>query len=260
MLAAFNDIIYTPFKPDKEIQLTKFTCGVYNTLFSFRIVRALNSGIKFISERISHKELISPYNPEIGIPTRVSEEDYRKNLNAIVEDAEKKHIKVIFLTSKSANGPPFAVHPLPRIEFGTEGKKAVVHWIPQPAPKVIRVGRDTDDRLYRASQAQIRDLPEAPVPYYNLAKCYESAGDSLLAREYFKIADSLDTTRERYDRYNQIMREVAAEHHIPVVDTYLLLDGGDNSKYFRSDCIHYNEAGHAVIAEALYRKVIEILN
>jgi lysophospholipase L1-like esterase len=258
VLAAFNDVIYTPFKPDKEIRMTKTACAFYNTLFSFRVLRALNSGIKFISAHISHKELISSYDPKIGIQTRVSEEDYRKNLEGIVKDAEARQINVIFITSNSVRGIPLAVSPLPRIE--SEGKKNVVHWIPQPAPSVIRVGRENVERLYRASQAQMRELPESPIPYYNLAKCCEYKGDSLLSRAYFNAADSLDTTKKRYDRYNQIMREVAAEHTIPVVDAYQLLNGGDNSRYFTPDCIHFNEAGHAVIAEALYRQVVEILD
>lgn len=258
VLATFNDVLYTPYKPDKEIKLSKAVCVVYNALFSFRICRAINSGIQFISRHISSEEFLTPYDPEIGLQTRVSEEDYRKNLNSIAEDAEKRNIKAIFITSGRINEVPLAMHPLPKIVL--DGHQRAVHWVPQLSPLIIRAGQIDINRLKNASQAQIRNLPLAPVPYYNLAKYYEFAGDSLLAREYYKIADSLDTTGQRYDRYNQIMREVAADHNIPIIDTYLLFDGEDPARYFVSDCIHLNEAGHAVIADALYRKVTEILN
>lgn len=104
------------------------------------------------------------------------------------------------------------------------------------------------------------DLPEGPLrdkPFftkslYERAREAFEAGDTESSREYLAQAHEQEPGRVRNDArlYNTILREIAADERVPLLDLERLFSGREYDSLF-VDPIHFSVQGNRLIAEAL---------
>ena len=155
---------------------------------------------------------------------RVNADDYRANLIKIINICKANNIKLIFVKI------PINLS-LPRL--------------PEYESKIIV---DNGNRLSGF--------------YYNLGCRYENERCYQKAAESFKKAKDYQAFDCDQDGsiYQLNMEEVAGKHNIPLVDAAeMFIDKGKSQNLFNgpSDPIHPNSAGHKVIADAVFTKIIK---
>jgi lysophospholipase L1-like esterase len=252
--ATCNDVIYAPFLEDKNIHLPAISCHVANTLLTFRTVRAIQALIKRTRFHFGKKGFFSPYNRTTGLLRRVSPEDFRLNLAQIVREAQANNTKVVLATAPTRGVYPLVYIPYAQ-HFSYNGKPAIL-WtrgltMDEDWTHDLDLRKNYSVELYAALNATYK-LSFCPTPYFKAGYCYLALGDTIQARHYFHLADSLDQQHEIVKEYNQIVREVAAEQGIPLVDLERTFGDSAGANLFAGDGYHPNVAGHALIAEAFY--------
>ncbi|MCX6639190.1 MAG: GDSL-type esterase/lipase family protein [bacterium] len=256
-----NDLIYSPFKEDKEIKISRWQCNISNLLYTSRIITVSsaikNQIIKLINR---NKDFTSPYYSDRGILRRVSITDYEMNLSALTEKIIAAKAVPILVTSPIQPRYPFC--PFPRPIVRVEDRKQIVHWLTAET-----VSRFWEDRLNQSGNYQseldralvkLKTDPSWPISYFKAAVCYSALGDSDNANKYFFLADSLDTLRRDFEAYNQIMRKITLKYQAPLVDLANIMNKGDTTILYSGDGYHPNEAGNIRIAEELF-KVVYVL-
>lgn len=258
--SGFNDIVYASTRSDKDLKTTSLTCTISNQLLNFRVFRTLDAVAKFIRAPASKGELMTPYDSAYGLQRRVSPEDYRENLSLLAEDAGKRKVRIVFITAPFVHEYPLCLVPRPRIT--DRGNRQMVSWRPPDEVNAEWSSRVDSLRAYQAeldaALQKIRLRPEMPALHYQAAYCYLHLGDSLRAAQYFALSDSLDDDHHCLRAYNQIMREVAAQYQLPLVDCEKIFEARNSIELFTMDGIHPNEKGHKLIAESLAAEIDNI--
>lgn len=259
--SGFNNIVSAPLKEDKDLKMSQISCDVSNILLSLRFFRSLDAVAKKGISMLTHGEFISNYDEDRGILRRVSPQDYRKNLSELVRDAQSRNVAVVFITTPSRGDYPLCI--VPRPEIIRDGKHSRIRWLPPDYvygewTEQVNASGDYQSELQSALH-RIEQKSMMPANYFKAAYCYEQLGDSVNSALYYALSDSLDEDHHELARYNQIMREVAETYGVPLVDCEKALGMLPNGHLFVEDGIHPNEAGHALIADELFKTVNQLL-
>jgi hypothetical protein len=176
----------------------------------------------------------------LELEPRVDENSYRRNLSEIVGAAGRLGIPVLFVLLRDdpmqADHLKRGIGSLARRDYET----AIAHL------NVAVRSRGMFSELARVY----------------LAKAYEATGDKVKATEA-AIAPSIYSsfsggTLIRLDTdYNDIMRQVAAEKNVALVDAAQALE--DHPSYFIDFC-HFDADGHRLLGQLLADRIAEILS
>jgi len=202
-------------------------------------VRALRRGMReaglVTDRREMHIDALQP---------RVNEEAYRRNLSQIAEETKRMGIRLVFLLLK--DNPLESYHLKEGVkkleESGLEesGKMAIAH---------LTVAVDSNNAF-------------SDLARLYLAKAYRAQGDKVKAAEAAVSRSpyrSLQGGRPiRLDTaYNDIMRQVANDYGVELVDAAQVLD---EHPYDYIDFCHFNEDGHRRVGELLASRISHILS
>lgn len=79
--------------------------------------------------------------------------------------------------------------------------------------------------------------------------------------QYYKNPDSYNRTI----KYNEILKTIVKESNIYIIDIFMNFETIKNrnidefNSLFCEDMIHYNKKGNFILAEILYKKIMEII-
>jgi lysophospholipase L1-like esterase len=177
---------------------------------------------------------------------RVSPENYKKNLVKIVELARTKNVSVIFLMLKD--------NPV-QTELLKRGIKLLKKSQYNSAIENLKMTIQSNN--VHSNLARIY-----------LAKAYEENGliedsrDILILKNHFWSSLPLDSLHGGHPiyldtDYNQIMRKVAEEYSVDLVDAGRVLD--ENPSYYYDFC-HFDANGHRKVAQLLSMCISEMLS
>jgi hypothetical protein len=104
--------------------------------------------------------------------------------------------------------------------------------------------------------------PNWPSLPYMLALSARAKGNLAEAAVYERRWRELDTERETLRRYEDVLREVAAQETTHLVDVGAALEdyarrGGPSAGELFIDFVHLDPVGHVVVATALTRVIVE---
>lgn len=156
---------------------------------------------------------------------RVSPDDYKKNLEKIIDICRIHNVKIIFIKM------PINLS-LPHL---TDNEN-----------DILKRG----DNLSKV--------------YYNLACKYEKNKDYENAHIFFKKAKDyivFECVQDGVD-YQKTMGEIAYKYNIPMADAAKIFSFEKASKKLFNipyDLIHPNSEGHRIIAEAIYKEVVDLI-
>ncbi len=176
---------------------------------------------------------------------RVSPEDYKKNLNAIIDIIHQNDIKVMLI--KMPVNLPVQKEIVERLwsDANNHMNYAITY---------IKIGRynEAASELLKV----IKDNPYSSEAFYYLGICSEKQKKFREAKSYFRKARKLEFLQcGRLGKlYNEIMQEVADERKVPLVDivsTFEAFSKKNDAYLFLDpvhDSIHPNVIGHKIIA------------
>lgn len=170
---------------------------------------------------------------------RVSESDYRANLTDIAAQCRRRGIPLIFIVLR--DNPLDAGY----VDKGIESLQ--------------RGDYDAAIGYLWTGATSMKYYSDLALPY--LAKAYEAKGDKAAAARFaysiYPIPAIHGGPPERLDStYNAIMRQVAAENHVEVVEGAEALA---RDPYLYIDVVHFNPAGHRIIAELVASRLRKVL-
>jgi lysophospholipase L1-like esterase len=181
-------------------------------------------------------------------------EHFHSNLEAMVRMSRSAGVPVILVNpvANLKDCPPF------KSEFRTglperEMERVVELW--QRAGKLDWA--DAYGKLRLLERAASLDSRHAGLLYL-IGKCYERIGRFADAKNWFVRAKEEDVCPLRILKpmHNTIL-EVAAQHHVPLVDVNLLIEqrteGGIAGNEWLLDHVHPSITGHQLIADSLYQ-------
>jgi hypothetical protein len=103
-------------------------------------------------------------------------------------------------------------------------------------------------------QALASDRPYAVIAKRQLATLFRRSGQPEPPLDFTGNGSSHGAAPFYFDwEYSNVMRSVALEQHVPLVDGATLLNESPTTYYW--DFCHFGEAGHARIADLLYREL-----
>ena len=185
----------------------------------------------------------APAVPEL----RVGAQDYRDNLLSLLESAKQDGGRAILLTSgfqypRLPEGPPGSAQ---------RGRLRLAEGLADLKAARLNKARE-------AFQDALRVDPAQCDAYYALSAVFGIAGRCDEARRAFERARKAEPMRIERDlrAYNEIVRAVARQRGVPVVDIEDLQRSSRAGSLFL-DPIHPNSRGHAVIAQALLAQIIK---
>jgi lysophospholipase L1-like esterase len=203
----------------------------------------LSRGLEHVLGRLGLLENdTEPYKKEVRIDTlhaRVGPESYRENLVAIVQTARTENIKVVFMLLKD--------NPV-QTAYLDKGISEFEHGEYDAAIESLK----TSNRLSNWCSVLARKY---------LSKAYAEKGMNKEAKKAL-LLDIKDISLHggpalyRDREYNQIMREVAAEYNVGLIDATSVLDAHPSTY---TDSCHFDEQGHRAVANLLSTRLEEIL-
>ena len=96
-----------------------------------------------------------------------------------------------------------------------------------------------------------RRFPDLSIFQYLLASCYRAGGDEDEARKALEECRRLDRERLEMEAYNTLLRRMAGESRIDLVDTAALFEAQEERGGLFLDVVHPSAKGHALIAESM---------
>jgi lysophospholipase L1-like esterase len=203
--------------------------------YSYRAVRYVLRSLGFVTD-----EYALPAETSIdSLLPRVSPANYRAYLIAMAEELRARHITPVFLLL--GDNPTHSGYLRRGIRLLREGKT-------DSAINALK----TSEMQFNSSHLLSRKL---------LAQAYERIGDTVRMQEYrkpfrphrrFNGGDLIEFD----STYNDIMRDVAREQRVELVDGKAVLNA-EPSVFF--DSCHFDEAGHRRVAELLREYLLPIL-
>ena len=179
---------------------------------------------------------------------RVSLEDYRDNLSAMVAQVRSSGAwpLLVVMPVHLPDGPQV---PEPDAERARTHQAEAVHRLD---------AGECDKAVGEASTAVALD-PLASQAHYVLAVCSDAAGDLDASGTHLEAAMEAEGHRCSRDgkRYNQAMRQLAAELGVRVVDAAAALAPMGDAAFVDpvTDPIHPSPAGHALIARLIAQQL-----
>ncbi len=183
---------------------------------------------------------------------RVSQEDYKRNLNAIINTAHRNNIKVI-LVKMPVN---LAVQEEVTGPFQAKAEEEI-------ARALAYVQADKLDEAVAELKKALEYNPYSSKAFYYLGVYSQRQGKFNEAQNYFQKAKERELFQcGRLGKiYNKVMQETAAERSVPLVDIVSAFDtySRENDEYLfldpAGDTIHPNVTGHRIIAGEIYRRM-----
>lgn len=175
---------------------------------------------------------------------RVPQEEYRRNIEAIVRSVRAAGIDIVLL-KMPVN--------LPIPEEVTKEKRARAETLLQTGKEALQDGRYLEAR--DVIEQATRYDPYASESYYWLGAACGKLGEGKQAEAYLKKARDTEAYRCARDglEYNGIMKQVARRYEVPLVDVVGAFSQVDRYLFVdpEIDPIHPNAEGHTIIARLL---------
>jgi len=177
---------------------------------------------------------------------RVSPDDYRKNLQAIVDFARERAIEVVLIKMPVNLPIPGEVTKLSYNRANDLLARGIEYIEYQEYEKAAEV-------LHNA----IKHNPYLSTAFYYIGLCSDKLGRISEAKEYFRHAKKAEAYRCGKDGlvYNAVLEEVAVNNGLCLVDVVSAFQK-INDKYLfihpRQDPIHPNADGHKIIGIEIY--------
>lgn len=219
-----------PYKNDHLAQVTQFL----RTSYLYRSIHLLLRKLGITRDSFANEKVRLD-----KLPSRVEPRSYRENLVRMVELARSNNIDVIFLLLKD--------NPI-QTNYLRKGIESFNNSQFETATEYLKITNNS--QLWFSTLARI-----------NLAKIYSMQGRTEEAENVLTVIPTwslhggspvyLDTD------YNQIMKNVATEYAIEVVDAGHLLD--ENPSDYTDFC-HFNANGHRKIAHLLHDRLAKVLS
>ena len=187
---------------------------------------------------------------------------FRFNLRRMIDLAQDAGVDVVLVNpvSNFADSPPFKSEHDPTLSQQQQERWAACT---VDARRYLR-GKDRDLRkaIKLFDQACQID-PMHATGFYNLAKCYEAAGQFDQAREAYLQAKEVDVCPLRIlQPMNDIVLEIAEDTGTPLVDAQRLFEGlsegGIVGRRWLVDHVHPSIEGHQRLADALAENLIAL--
>jgi hypothetical protein len=199
---------------------------------------------------------------------RVAPDEFRENalrLNALIEG---DGARALFLTVPLRRGVPFvenftAVH---------EGGETV--WLRQLDFAIAQLGPESKEPLAQhflgsgeldsfagvaRNCEKVRALttshPELPIFHYLLGVCHRTFQNPVEARRELEESSRRDREREEMEAYNSVLRELAAESRIALLDLAEEFPVAADGPRLFLDVAHPTSAGHEIIAAMLAERI-----
>jgi lysophospholipase L1-like esterase len=162
---------------------------------------------------------------------RVSLKDYRENLSKMARWAKENNSAIAFIV---LGDNPNQSH------SAREGRKRLAEKDYQGAIKILEEAKDEDEDIWFA----------APARLY-LSKAYAETGRLREAEEVLSMQKAISSLVGGYPLtldtdYHEVMRSVAAEHGIPVIEAATELN--KMPEIFWDYC-HFDEKGHEIVGQ-----------
>lgn len=180
---------------------------------------------------------------------RVSQEDYKKNLNAIIDTAQQHNIRVILV----------------KMPVNLAVREELAGSLQVKAEEGIgRAFLYAQEGKLDAAVAELKKAleynPYSSKAFYYLGVYSQRQGKSGEAQNYFRKAKERELFQcGRIGKvYNEVMQETAAERNIPLVDIVSAFDtfSKKSGEYLfldpAGDTIHPNTIGHQIISREIY--------
>ena len=185
---------------------------------------------------------------------RVSPEDYRANLKAIIQEARGRGIRVV-LIKMPVNLP--AAEDVPA-DLQARADRSI--------EKALALA-DSDRYPEAVSELKkaVEDNPYSSKAFFYLGQYAEQLNHPEDAQEYFKTAVRMELFEcEKLGKiYNTIMEETAAEEKVVLVDVVSEFQAYRKSHQtplfleYKRDTIHPNRLGHEIISRLIFRALTE---
>lgn len=177
---------------------------------------------------------------------RVSSQEYRKNLQDIIELAKRKRIKVLFVKIPVNLPLPSGLSQSSRLNAEKHLNAGLAY---------LMSGRY--EQAKEIFNEALKENPYLSEACYYLGICFEKTRKIKDAKLCFQQAREKEVYRCGEDGrlYNRIMEEVAQENNILLVDIVSAFNKNNNTYLFLDparDPIHPNAIGHKIIASKIY--------
>jgi len=236
-------------RSDKELEReNQYVIHIRNIVSKSSIYKLMQRTI----HRLFLRKMISGSRRSIKLPQiRVSIDDYVQNLSKMIEICRKNNIKAVLIKM------PLNLPPPPYISEASS----------QKSDRLMDEGRKyMDIGFYDEAISKFKEVlvisPFSSEGHYYLGVCYEFKKDYKSAEAEFEKAKDYDSFRCRLDSevYNEAMDRVANEENIPLIDIVSIFKNENDKKLFlyeKSDPIHPDILGHRLIAEEIYKILLE---
>lgn len=248
----WNDRRYviTPTEVDSATRFDSIyrTYGGYDTYFMKRVRDALGSyytyrGMRWVLKKVGFVGVNRADKVQVRLDKvlpRVDKAAYKKNLSEIAAVCQGNGVKPIFILFPDN---PVEARPL------RAGIASLEKGDPKEAIRLLTKVIDQDG-----------DLRELAI--INLAMAYRVIGKLQEAENilnYQIISTNLDGWKPIYldTEYNQVMREVAQEYGIELIDVVAVLE---KTPLVFSDSCHLNENGHRIVGELVAERILRLLD
>jgi len=225
---------------DSDAKFGRYTTGhqvefVREWLYTYRFLHSLLKNVGVVSEpQVAKAETLNE------LTVRVPPASYRENLVHMAEMARDRKIPLIFMILKD--------HPV----------------MTEHLDRGIALLQDSrlDEAIKELTIAVYLHNPYSDLARQYLARAYEKKGNPEEARRFVRLSNPLASVHGGYPlfrdvEYNDIMRQVASEFHVKVVEAGRALD--ENPSLLLDNC-HPNEQGHRMIAALLHAAVVEVMD
>ncbi len=241
-------------RSDKELlPKNKVSVAIENFLDKSNIFKLLKASIVH-SKGIAAKHFSQGEKDVYLEKRRVSLEDYRKNLNQIVDIATKNNIEVVFI-KMPVN--------LPAKKKASDSLKLKANSCFDKAFEYANNGE------YNQAIGQLKEAlgytPYSSKAYYYLGVYSQRQKKFNKASNYFQKAKKMELFQcgSLSKFYNKTMQEIAVRRKIPLVNIVLTFAAFSkaNSKYLfldpEGDTIHPNAIGHKIIGRQVYATLVK---
>lgn len=248
-----NDCIWANKFSDKEMKIAPVWIGKFDDFFGkFAVPKTIKLILYYLRDNSYYVDSDSMNDLE----RRVDLEDYEKNLKEIIRISRENQVKVILLNIAVRSKMPLILNPIPKFSK-VNGKYKVTFLFGHMIGEVSYWFKTKYEGSIESLEKEVEKNPESPLPHYFLAEYYKENSHLELAKEEFKKANELDITRKIVMQYNEIIKKVAQENGVPLVDIYSVFNKDEMMKYF-IDERHMDAEGNRIVANEILKTLIDM--
>jgi len=248
-----NDCIWANKISDKEMKITPVWRSRFDDFFGkFAVPKTIKLILYYLRDNNYYVDSDSMNDLE----RRVSLEDYEKNLKELIRISRENRVKVILLNIAVRSKMPLILNPIPKFSK-VNGKYKVTFLFGHMIGEVSYWFKTKYEGSIESLEKEVGKNPESPLPHYFLAEYYKENSHLELAKEESKKANELDITRKVVMQYNEIIKKVAQENGVPLVDIYSVFNNEEMMKYF-IDERHMDAEGNKIVANEILQTLIDM--